>query len=426
MDENKNIPEKNPQKNVVRSIFDRQSERTQHSSVFGEKEKKETNSSSIEEFAVAKQAPRLLSGEEVDRINRKFKRQLPIGVDIGFDSIKVAQLAVVDDQLRIVGLGVCDIPAEIKGGISKKEQIAQLLGDLLRDTGMKGDVYSAIQGDNMNFKYVSLPRMPRKEVHQAIEWEFKQLAGDSFDSQTYDYTILNEEALEQADRIQILLISCPKQVVTDHLSIFDMLGLRVLAVETDTFSLLACLNFNKRIQPKEVVLLLDLGGTSSSISVINNQVLEYTRKSNVTGDTFISALKDERAISFEQAQDMIKQYYAQEKEGQQHIKKALTFPLEKLAKDIENSFKHYSFQITRSLITDYHKIILCGGLVSLPLVAPFLKERLGKKVEINNPFSVFEVKEGVHLNPSFLEEDRGRFSVAMGLALRAVEEGTSL
>jgi len=328
----------------------------------------------------------------------------------------------------------------------RKKAIQNILSNVANEGHLKNNVFCSVGADVANISNIVFPKMPVHEISDAVKWEIKQMTKENFENTTYDYFVLDETKVSDLDKIQVLAITALKTDIYEHMSLFESVGLKVQAVEANPLSLLSNLEFNKSISDNEVVLVLDFGGGLTTLNIIKDKELQYTRTLNISGHSLTLAIKEYCHLMYDQAEDLKKKYgvakfingnNSDSKENQENemsfkhpeqavdltgqIKNAVTLLFEKLVSDIDHTFKYYSYQLTKSRITSYDKIILSGGSANFPILVPLIYERLKVPVEVDNPLRRFEVDPNALLDRENLEKDYPRFGVALGLALRAVE-----
>lgn len=386
--------------NIVKSIFERGTKKEKISSLFGaehnssemeaspEKETIEENFSGDQDFVKSRQ--------EKGFFNFKawFNKNSPIGLDIGSHAIKMAQISQDRHKVKLEKLVLEERPVSFLENPSRDPNVLkEFLKDIFKKHNVRGPVYINAPQNTVHMKSLSLPKIPLSEVEQAVRWEMKQTYAGERSGFSFDYVILNKDKSSYAETLEIMTISSSKKDLLGTVDTLESLGLKVLAIEPEEFSLLEALLFSQAINAKEVVLLLDIGEQSTSLSIIRDKEICFTRTLNFSAHGL-------RKIP----------------------KEAVGVELDNLVSAIQHTFKYYSYQLMKSQITQFHRLILAGGGASFPLLLSFLKDRLKIPVEMANPLTGFDIIKGSNLGQEALKENAARLGAAIGLALRAVEE----
>lgn len=438
------MPEKRrfikPDDDVVSSIFDRSSKKKELSSIFNSP-KKTSAQEPLSTPSIDKQAPSppARRPRKTPKKSRRAqqKKQLPIGIDIGTGSIKIVQLAPIDDKYQISKLAIKEFSPDLIDSPTKRLQLLPIiLRGMIEENNLKGDVYSAVSLGIARIKNITLPKMPRAEIDGTVKWEIQQTDKTNIDELSFDYTILDEDRINQLDKIELLVVTSPKKEIFKHLNLLESVGLNVLAVEVEPLSLLASLNYNHSINPDEVIILLDLGADATQLNIIANNELYFSRVLSVNGNSLTMAIRDYCHVSSQEAEELKRKYglsavdsistqdLSRESKTSKptQVKEAISLSLEKLVADIERTFKYFSFQLTKSAIPTYNKVILSGGSANLKMFASFLSNRLNVPVETANPLSSLGISQEALSQVNSLEKEAVRFGVAVGLALRGIEQ----
>lgn len=433
------MPGESPTPHIVKSIFERTTGPRPISSLFRH----------------ATPEARASTGTPAKRSGGRA-RSLPIGIDIGSRTLRLAQFSRANGGLELVNLGMKELPQEALGDPTRR---AQLLPDALRslvaECHIRGEAYSAVPLGIAQIKNVSLPKMPRHEVDGAVQWELRQTSTEDPGSMVFDYIILNEDRLDTSKNTDLLFITSPKEDITRHLDLLRSAGLRPLAVEVEPLSLAAWFDHQQLLKPEEVVLVLDIGADSTSLNVITGHALRFTRTLTVNGSSLTKSIADYCNVSMVEAERLKRLHglmqepdaapepappapssaaalsgspvpSAQPAEPAQdpigvQVRNAVALALEKLVTDIDYTFKYFSYQLTRSEVTAYHRVILTGGAAHLPRLPAFLQGRLQIPVEIIDPLAGLTIAPSLEARCRNLQEHAAGFGVALGLALRGAE-----
>jgi len=402
---------------VVRSIFNKRAKK-KPSSLFG-----------ADKGSTAKKSPS-------EAKEKKALHAGPIGIDIGSSAVKVAQVHLKNNVPSLSMFSIRELPHEaVNNPEERKRVLPVVLREIVRENNLKGEVYSAMSTNTVQIKNITLPAMPLNEVDGAIRWEVQQLGGARIENIAYDYVILNKPKRSGVEHIEALVVISAKENILEHIKLLESAGLRALAVEVDSFSLFQNLDFAQATAPDEVVIALDCGAEATRMNMITNKELRFVRMLSTGGGLLTRNIRDYCGVSYKEAEVLKRQYGlsslglegAQQKypiqneEKAVQVKNAIYLSVEKLLVDIERTFKYFSYQLTRSEITKYDRVILSGGSAHLKMFASFLGSRLNVPVEVHDPLKGLSLPQGIDLVLRDAEHDTARLGVAVGAALRAIE-----
>lgn len=406
---------KNPDLNIVNSIFTKQPKKEVSSLFTGVSDKKTVDEKTGADKVSARQA----------------KKILPFGLDIGTSSVKVLQLSTEQKNVvKIEKVIVNDLPIEARENPKERPAIlASLLKKIISENDFREGCFVAMPNAMNKVGLVTLPQMSEGEIDKALRWEIRQATQTDIKEVSLDYILLkNQGLIFSSGQLGILTVTALKKDVLEYLTFLETAGLKPLAVDAEPLANLAVLEYLKPLSLNKAVLFLDFGAGKSSLSIICNAELVFVRALNVTGNSLTSAISEYCNVTWQEAEDFKraiglsalsdKQLAGQPQDKATQVKNAISPLLENMVQDIEQAFKYFSFQVTRSSIASFEKIILSGGSSVMNYFAPFLSNRLSASVEIFNPLSKFDIADkNYKLN---FESIGPRLNVALGLALRGL------
>jgi type IV pilus assembly protein PilM len=330
------------------------------------------------------------------------------GLDIGTDAIRLVQLSGGPDRYTLQAFGVAEIPAGLTQSDSKldQQQIAKIINDLIKNSQVDTrNVVSAIPGTSVFNAAVKIPPMSQSELEKAITYQAEQNIPLKLDEVKYDWQVIKQD--ENTKELTVMIIAAAKSKVESMMSLFKTAELEVTALETATVAMARSLS-----SPTEpIVMILDIGATTTEIAIIENGILMQTRSFPLAGFAMTRAVSKNLGLEMPQA-DQFKMKFglAQDKlEGQ--VMKAVEPTLRSILEEAVRSMKFYQEQSGKNI----SRIILTGGSSKLPLIDQYIKAVVGVEVVFANPWSKISFK------PEFgdkLTEIAPEFATAIGLAMR--------
>lgn len=359
-----------------------------------------------------------------------IKKRFPFGLDIGTDSIKIVQLGYDDKgALKITNLIIEELP---KAALANPRENGQLpveaLKRIVAERGLKGDCFTIAPRASVKINLIKLPQMPPNEIDKAVQWEIRQVLQADLKDISLDYIIIEKEKVKFLGlQTGVLAVAIFKKDIFEHLSLLESAGLNPLAIDIEPLADLAAVDYAKKDQlasDNEAVLWLDFGAGKTTLSITCNNELISIRYLNVTGNSLTKTVSAYCQLPWENA-EILKKTFGLAASGTEQVAvtpfdkaaqvKNAIFPiLENMAQDIDHTFKYFSYQVTKSEVTRFNKLILSGGSSYLKGLVPFLHHRLNADVELVDSLDSFGPLE------QFTKEKdlNCRLNVALGLALR--------
>ncbi|MBI5166125.1 MAG: type IV pilus assembly protein PilM [candidate division NC10 bacterium] len=357
-----------------------------------------------------------------------FKRKAVLGLDIGINSIKVVEISASHGGFRLLSAGFREIDIRRREGLDERSAIIATIRDLIAENRIRTkQAVSALYGPSTLVRRIMLPKMPDKELANAVRWEVAKLAPFPVERALVDFVVLHEFTDHDGAVKYALLVAAVEQSFAEaQASIIKEAGLEPMAF---TVIPLALWNLN-RARPEavngQVRAYLDLGAAHANFAFFKGSELQFSREITAAGDTLTDALMGTVVVEGEKVE--IDSQQAERYKRGVGLEEELEAPLEghyppqmavmlrqgleRLLTEIKLSLGYYQEQFYGATI---QTVIVSGGTSRLRNLVPFLADGLGLPVEAINPFATLELSPA--LNRDGLTEVGPRFAVAIGLAL---------
>lgn len=294
-------------------------------------------------------------------------------LDIGYKDIKIVQLKKSGSLFKLVGFGTSPSVKEpfSKENIKDKKALSAAIKKAVSEHHISAlSAVSALPESLVFTKIIKMPKMKLEELVNSVPLEAANFIPLE-PAQTYlDFQIVGE--VEQ--NYEILVVAAPKTLVDDLIETVKLAGLSVICIETKPLANVRAL-INKK--EKEGILILDIGGLSTSLTIYDNNAIKLTATFPIGGELWIK----------------------------NPDKDALT----PLIDNVAESLKYYQSHQTNSKVA---KIMLGGGGGLTPGLPSLLKDKIGIKTELGNPWQAVK-------NPP-KEQQSLQYTTAIGLAMREV------
>jgi len=341
-----------------------------------------------------------------------------LGVDIGTSAIRVVELSGRKGRVKLENYG------EIKTLILPKkpfrmferdalllatQNISQSLEELLKTANIKSKRVSfSIPDFSTFFTTIEFPQMERKELEEAVKYEARRHVPLPLSEVVLDWQSIDEELpLEKRRKIRVLLVAVPRGVIEQYKSTAQAAKLELSSLEAEVFSLIRAL----RGDLTQITAVIEIGAQSTTVSIIEGEVLRTTHSFDVSGNELTQILSRSLEINYNEA-EILKKMKGIKSEGA--VKEALIPLIDLISTETKRVFRDF----TRREGKDVEKVVLAGGTALLPGLKDYLVKQLKKEMVIANPFKEF-------LYPEILEEtlqDLGpAFAIAAGIAKRGLE-----
>jgi len=271
-----------------------------------------------------------------------FKNKPLFGLDVGSASLKVMQVdgASVGSHPRIVGYGAVkfDHSAVDNGVIVKPEVVAESLLDLFKNR-LTGDITTrrvamAIPAYRTFTRAIGLPGLKPKEIADAVQLEAEQYIPLPPEEIYLDYSVIRS----QKDSTEVFAVAVPRKIVDSYLTLAQLLGLEVVAIETTLGG--GSRLFGQDKQSSGASVIVDFGSLSSDISIFDKNIL-VTGTVQGGGAVFTDSIKDKLHVTQTEANIIKNKYGLSLSKKQAEIQAALEPTLQQIVREIRRMIRYY-------------------------------------------------------------------------------------
>jgi type IV pilus assembly protein PilM len=340
-------------------------------------------------------------------------RQKPLfGFDLGHGSIKVVQVELTPKKTTLLAYGSESFnPNALKEGqISDYDTLAKAAHNLIEKhlTGAvtTNRVAASLPVLHSFSRIINLPMMPEKDIHEAVHQEAEQYIpvplGD-----LYLYYQLVDKTPESMD---YLVAAAPKKVVDSYMTLFEALGLELVAMEP---SILSVTRIVQHAEDANLpTLVIDCGSVTTDLIIFNKSVVRVTGTIKFGGETLTEAIKNKFGVSTEEARNIKRSYGLDPGEKQAEIVGALAGTLNFLVSEIKKIIRYFE-ERDKDENAKVQQIIILGGGANLPGFSTYLTSELRVPVRLASIWHHFSTD---HIKPPD-RLDTSMYATAAGLAL---------
>ena len=340
------------------------------------------------------------------------KKQALVGLDIGSNTVKLAEMETSNKSHRLVNWGVSQPLAEaiVDGEIMDRQLVVDAIGNLLESRGIQArNVVAAVSGRAVIVKRIIMNKLSAEDAHQAVIWEAEQHVPYDINDVSLDFEILGP-APNDPKQMQVLLVAAKKDMVMSFSDLIREAGLNPLIVDVDSFAAQNALEANYSLGPDDVVATLNVGSEITNINITQGGVPYFTKDIQLGGQTFVEAAQRKFNLSQTEAAAAVRG----ESTSAVEITPVIESACEGLATAIERA---QAYLRTAGEAGALSRIMLCGGAALTPALPEFLGRRFGVSCEIANPLSRVVYDPALFAGQDVMKV-APVLTVAIGLAMR--------
>lgn len=267
-------------------------------------------------------------------------------------------------------------------------------------------------------RIITLPHIPESEVGEAIKWEIEANIPLSLDQVYYDWQVLNDELFhDQAkEKTFVLVVAVARNVVDTFYDVVERAGFEVVGMETEAVAQARSLLSGSENYQK-TTLIVDIGDRRTSFFVCLGNIPCFTSSVPISSQAVTDAISKEMRIPFEAAEKIKLSQGIGSFTDENQVFHAAQPILDNLVEEMGRSIEFYLGNLRYSSSVD--SIVLCGGGANMKGLIPYLTWKLGKKVELGDPWVNVRMGDDI---PPIDRNHSVQYSTAIGLAIPNIEE----
>lgn len=341
-----------------------------------------------------------------------------IGLDITATSVKLLEFKSTKKGLKVVGYTVEPLPANAVN--EKNLQDVEAVGDAIRRAVKRSgsrtkNAAVAVPSAMVITKIIQMPAdLKSHEIEGQIMLEADQYIPYAIEEVNLDFHVLGPSE-DAANMVDVLLAASRSENVEDRTAAAELGGLNVKIVDIEPYTMEGAMQLISHQLPNggidQTVAVFDIGASMTSLSVLRDQQLIYTREQPFGGKQLTEEIMRRYGLSYEDA-GRVKRVGGLPENYEPEVLE----PFRDLMVQQANRFLQFFFSADKNDYVD--QIVLAGGSTGIPGVAELIEQRIGTPTIIADPFNEISVSSDIPVQR--LKDDGPALMIACGLALRGI------
>lgn len=341
-----------------------------------------------------------------------------VGLDISSTSVKLLELSRSGDRYRVESYTVKALPpnAVVEKNIADPVAVAEVVRSMVKQSKTKlKHAAVAVAGSAVITKTIDMPMDLNDDAMESqIAAEADQYIPFPLEEVALDFEVQGISP-RNPDQVEVLLAACRRenvevrqQVLADSDLIAEKVDIEAYCMER-AFELIA-----EQLEDQEgqVVAIIDIGATMTTLSVLVDGKTVYTREQLFGGRQLTEEIQRRYGLSREEAGLAKKQGGLPD----DYEMEVLTPFKDAVVQQVTRSLQ---FFFSASQYNDVDYIVLAGGVASLEGLVGLIEEKLGTQTIVANPFARMSVSSRV--NAVSLANDAPALMIVTGLAMRSFD-----
>lgn len=320
-----------------------------------------------------------------------------LGLDIGSSNIKWIVYGRSRKKPVIYNWGLIKTPPDAvrDGRIINRHRLQEMFAELLANNRVKAAKSCVtLSCPEMVIRTVEVPKMGLKELENAIKFEAEQFIPVNAGEYITDYKIIGEIEKDGAKLYRVLLAAVPLSIVQGYIELLESLNIKPGAIDFHGDSSSRFLSKYLPIAKESNYALLDIGASTTTITVAEQGVPVFTRVIQTGSQEITRSIANAFNLSLEDGEKYKKTYGRVFLEDEKHeddmlgeMMAGIMPVVEYLLNDVYRSIEFYRTRTNMGI----DSIILVGGGSYLKGIDKYFETQLNlrsRRVEGDLPFKV--------------------------------------
>jgi type IV pilus assembly protein PilM len=361
-----------------------------------------------------------------------------IGLDIGTDHIRVAQVKPAGAGFELSGYGRVDIPmgAVVEGEIVDVDAVTSAIKELQRRSNVRGkNVAIGVANQKVIVRLIDLPYMERTELEGAIQYQAQDYIPMAVEESILDFQIIGDYMTPSDEHMmEVLLVAAHRDMIGNAVAAVEGAGLKLTQIDVSSFAIVrALMGMGQPVVASAdegaAVGVIHISSGITNITVVERGVPRFNRISSLAGNQFTQAIANVMNLTFDEAEALKLQVGLPDVESGmsdvpegidpslvQPVQESLEREVNKFIAEVRRSLDYYLTQTAQ--VRTIQRILLTGSGAQLKNLAGYLEKGLQAKVEIGDPLAYVKPVSG---SQQAVTSDSYGSVVAIGLAMGGLQ-----
>jgi type IV pilus assembly protein PilM len=302
----------------------------------------------------------------------------------------------------------------VDGTIMDQSAVADSIRQLWSRLRLKQkDVAIAIAGHSVIIKKIAVPQMTPEALAMNIRAEAEHHIPFGRDDVEIDYHVTNPSTA--SGQTEMLLVAAKKEVVNDYVQVVRDAGLIPQVVDVAAFASQNGFEANYPLDPRETIVLINIGAAISNINIVRSGVSLFTRDVTIGGNAYTEEIQKQLGIAADEA-EAYKVGGNQVEDGvvPQEVIRVMEGVSEVMAGEFQRSLDFFLATTADANVT---RIVLAGGSAKIASLHRAIERRSRLPLEVADAWRRVEIDPT--LDRTYLSAHSPEALIGVGLAMRA-------
>lgn len=232
-------------------------------------------------------------------------RANPIGVDFGSDCLRLAQVAWINNEVRLIAAASADVPQHVRHNPETRLQFfTETTRDLLVQGNFRGrQAILALPAASMYIQHLRVAKMDEAATKKALPWEARGKLPIDPSQALIRHLIAGEVYQDQEPKNEVIVMAAAREWVNQFLAAASKAKLDVIGMNVEPKALVDCFThvYRRKSDSDVTNCFVDIGAASTRAVIARGEQILFARTIPVGGDHFTRATAHEMRTNLEEA-----------------------------------------------------------------------------------------------------------------------------
>jgi len=215
-------------------------------------------------------------------------RANPIGVDFGSDTLRLAQVQLVDNDYHLVAAASADVPSHVRQDpVARLTFFTETIRDLLSQGDFRGrSAILALPSSSMFVQHLRLPKMTEEALRKALPWEARGKLPIDPSQALLRHMVAGDIFQDQEVRSEVIVMAASRELVNQLLGAASKGKLDVVGMNVEPKAIVDCFQhvYRRKSDADVTNLFVDIGAVGTRAIIARGGRVLFARTIPMGGD----------------------------------------------------------------------------------------------------------------------------------------------
>jgi type IV pilus assembly protein PilM len=354
-------------------------------------------------------------------VNLTKNKALPLGIDLGSASIKIAQLrALPKGAFSLIAMGETPVPPE-----ARREPSARLrflhdgLRQILHSAPFKGAQCVLSLPAEMTFvQHLKVPKMPAEQLGPALRWELQGKLPYDPARAIVRHVVAGEILADGEAKQELIVMAVNRDTIESHINLLKRAKLDCVGMNIECCAIVDCFArlFRRTADGVRSILFVDIGAASTQVVIGHGSVVAFARNLVLAGGQLDQVVADALKVPLDEAHRLRTATAASAEQGPQaaQVAAAQAPMIEALGEQITSCLRYHDSVFPNRPL---ERAVFLGGQAYDKRLCQALARQIALPAQIGDPLACIPREQDPTAGPANGEANLPEWAVAVGLSI---------